>query len=143
MQRTAEAVPRRTRCAVYGFLVAFAITGAAHLEAWPFTGFRLFSERRGPDREGWEIVAVEHDGAEVRIDLSDLPVGARGSAKLIEGFADMSQSDRDGVCRAWVAPLRDEGRAVDEVRVYARVDSVRPDGPPPTRSLAYSCGARP
>jgi hypothetical protein len=139
----AHGVPRRTRALVYAFLGVFAVTGFAHLEAWPFTGFRLFSELRTSERETWVVVAVDRHGGEARVDLSDLPVGSRGSAKLIDGFDDLSPSERDAVCDAWVEPRRARGDRVTEVRVYARVDSVRPDGPPATRMLAYTCGRRP
>ena len=37
-------VSARTRLFVYAFLLVFAITGIAHLERYPFSGFRLFSE---------------------------------------------------------------------------------------------------
>jgi hypothetical protein len=143
LDEQAHAVPRRTRALVYAFLGVFAITGLAHLEAWPFTGFRLFSELRTSERETWVVVAVDRRGDETHVDLSDLPVGSRGSAKLIDGFDDLSRSERDAVCHAWVEPRQERGEDVAEVRVYARVDSVRPDGPPATRTLAYTCGRGP
>jgi hypothetical protein len=133
-------VPPRVRRAVHWFLLVFAITGVAHLELWPFTGFRLFSELRTAEREGWALVAVDPHGEEHPIDLADLPVAYRNTARLVDGFEDRSRAERDEVCDAWAEAVRDAGGAVDHVRIYAVVASVRPDGPPPRRALAYECG---
>ena len=134
------AVSPRVRWALHLFLLAFAITGLAHLELWPFTGFRLFSELRTDERSGWAIVAVDDEGAEAPIHLSELPVAFRNTARLIDGFARRTPEQRDEVCDAWAAAARSLGQDVDHVRIYAVVDSVRPDGPPPVRTLAYACG---
>ena len=136
-----EAVPPRVRRAVHWFLLVFAITGVAHLELWPFTGFRLFSERRTAEREGWALVAVDPHGDERGIRLADLPVAYRNTARLVDGFDGRTEAERDAVCDAWADAVRDSGREVDHVRIYAVVASVRPDGPPPVRTLAYECGS--
>lgn len=128
---------------MYAFLAVFALTGVAHLELFPFTGFRLFSEVRTDERESWQLRAVDTNGEEAPIRLSELPVGYRSSSKLLAHFPDLSARERDEICDAWAEPLRDGGMPVLEVRVYALVQSVRPDGPPPQRQLAYECGRRP
>lgn len=129
-------VSRRTRRGVYAFLGTFAVLGIAHLEwFWPFTGFRLFSELRSADRESWQIVAVDADGEESSVRLADLPVAFRNTTKLLDDFGSMDQDERDAICGAWV-----EGRdGVVEVRIYAVVTRLRPDAPPPNRTLAYRC----
>lgn len=129
------------RRAVLGFLAAFALTGVAHLELWPFTGFRLFSEVRTAEREGWAIVAVDPAGVEHDVRLADLPVAYRNTARQIDGFDDRTPQERDEVCDAWADAVRERGQEVDHVRIYAVVASVRPDGPPPQRTLAYECGS--
>ncbi len=136
-----SAVSPRVRRAVHWFLLVFAITGVAHLELWPFTGFRLFSELRTAERAGWAIVAVDAEGEEDGIDLADLPVGFRNTARLIDGFARRTPEQRDEICDAWAAAARDGGQDVDHLRIYAVRASVRPDGPPPVRTLAYACGS--
>jgi hypothetical protein len=136
-----EAVPRRVRRALYAFLLAFAIAGLAHVELWPLTGFRLFSELRPAERQSWDLVAVDPTGAEHAIVLHDLPVAYRNTAKLLLGFPHRSAASRDAVCDAWAEPLRAAGRAVARVRVYEVTASVRPHGPPPQRHLAYECGS--
>lgn len=132
---TTEVDPR-TRRGVYGFLAVFAILGVAHLEwFWPFTGFRLFSEVRHADRGSWSIVAVDAAGDESTVRLGDLPVAYRTSTRLLPHFDDMAADERDEICAAWVQDRDD----VVEVRIYAVVTRLRPDAPPPTRTLAYTC----
>lgn len=134
------AVSPRVRRAVRVFLLVFAVTGVAHLELWPFTGFRLFSEVRPAEREGWAIVGVDDAGEEEPIRLAELPVAFRNTARLVDGFERRTTAERDAICDAWAEAAQAEGRAVDHVRIYAVVESVRPDGPPPARTLAYECG---
>jgi hypothetical protein len=134
------AVTRRTRRLLHAFLLVFALTGLAHLELYPFSGFRLFSELRQAERESWQLRAVEDDGTETPIRLAELPLGFRNTTLLLRGFDDLPAAERDAVCAAWSQPLRDRGVDVVGVRVYAVVESARPDGPPPRRRLAYECG---
>jgi hypothetical protein len=135
------AVSPRLRRAVHLFLLVFAVTGIAHLELWPFTGFRLFSEVRTAEREGWAIVAVDHDGGERPIRLAELPVAYRNTTRLVDGFERRTDLERDAICDAWTHVVRARGGDVDHLRIYAVVDSVRPEGPPPARTLAYECGS--
>ena len=135
-------VTPRTRRLVHAFLFVFALTGVAHLEVFPFSGFRLFSELRGEERTSWQLRAVDAEGEEVGISLGHLPLGYRQTARLIPGMADMSTSERDELCDAWAGPLRERGVDVVGVRIYRTVASVRPDGPPPERTLVYECGSR-
>jgi len=136
-------VSARTRRAVHLFLLLFALTGLAHLEVFPFSGFRLFSELRTDERVSWQLFAVDGDGEESPIRLSELPVGYRNSTKLLPGFADLSAGERDAICDAWAGPARAAGQEVVEVRVYEIVQGVHPDAAPPARRLAHTCGASP
>jgi hypothetical protein len=130
----------RVRRALHVFLLLFALCGLAHIEAWPLTGFRLFSEARTAEREGFEIVAVDAAGAERPIDLHDLPAGFQGTTREIPGLLHADPRRRDRACDAWAAPERARGRTIVEVRVYEVVESVRPGGPPAQRTLAFRCG---
>jgi len=133
-------VSRRTRWLLHAFLLVFAVTGVWHLELYPFSGFRLFSELRSAERESWRLRAVDGDGGERPVRLADLPIGYRNSTLVLRGFDDLPSDERDDVCDAWAQPLRDQGVEVVGVRVYAVVESLRPDGPPRRRTLAYECG---
>lgn len=132
-----------TRRMVHLFLLVFAVTGVAHLELFPFSGFRLFSELRPAERQSWELRAVTEAGDEVAIRLADLPIGYRNSTTLLRTFDDLTPAERDAICEAWAEPLRDRGVAVTLVRVYSLLQGVRPDAPPPVRRLAYECGGGP
>jgi hypothetical protein len=132
-----------TRVFVYAFLAVFAVTGIAHLEPWPFTGFRLFSAVRSDTVNSWHIAWVDDAGQETPIDLGDMPVAYRSSNLLISSFADMNGRERDAICNAWVAPQRDSGVEVALVRIYVRTVSVRPDGSPSSQRLVYKCGEAP
>lgn len=142
MTPTDEVSPR-VRRALHWFLLAFAVCGVAHVELWPLTGFRLFSELRPAERQSWELVAIDPHHGEHPIVLHHLPVAYRNTAKLLLGFPHRSAASRDTVCDAWAAAYEDahRGQAVTDVRVYEVIASVRPDGPPPHRRLAYECGS--
>jgi hypothetical protein len=135
-------VSSRTRHLVHLFLLVFAITGIAHIELYPFSAFRLFSELRGDERHGWQLRAVDDEGEEIGISLGDLPLGYRQTVRLIPGMADLSEDERDEICDAWAGPLRARGIDVVRVRIYRTVASVRPDGPPLERTLKYECGGQ-
>jgi hypothetical protein len=137
------AVSQRTRVGVYAFLLVFAVTGIAHLEMFPFSGFRLFAELRPAERESWQLRAVDSTGAETPIRLGELPIAYRNTTILLLDFDDLTSTERDEVCDAWATPLRESGTDVVGVRVYAVVDEVRPDDRPPRRTLAYACGGGP
>ncbi len=134
-----DPVSARTRRAVHWFLLVFAIAGVAHLELWPFTGFRLFSELRPRLREGWELVAVDQDGAEHGIDLQHLPIAYRNTTRVLPGLVEGSRAEQQDACRAWAVPVREAGDEVVGIRVYAVIDDVRPDGAATQRTLAFEC----
>ena len=136
------AVSAATRRFVHLFLAAFLVCGVATFEVFPFSGFRLFSQLRGDERESWQLRAVDDQGAERPIALGRLPLSYRKTSLLIGSWEDLSPARRDAVCDAWAGPLRASGITVTEVRIYRVVQSVRPDGPPPERRLAYTCGTR-
>jgi hypothetical protein len=142
MEDLDAAASPRVRRALHVFLLLVAVCGLAHIELWPLTGFRLFSEVRQAEREGFEIVAVDPAGVERPIDLHALPAAFQGTTREIPALLRAGQHRRDEACAAWAAPERAAGRAVAEVRVYEVVESVRPGGPPAARTLAFRCGGR-
>lgn len=135
-------LPRWVRPVVYGLLAAVLVCGLARIELWPFSGFRLFSALRTGDRVSWQIVAVDGDGDEQTVQLRDLPVGFRNTTTLLPGLEEAPAPERDEVCEAWAAPLRDAGRDVALVRIYKKTTDVRPGSPPAQRELAWECARR-
>jgi hypothetical protein len=133
-------VPAHTRWSVWAFLLVFAVAGVAHLEVFPFSGFKLFSALRPAERQSWQIRAVDPAGEERAIVLGDLPAAYQYSSLLLSDFDELSAGERDEICEAWAAPLRADGDDVALVRIYRVVDEVRPDDVPPRRTLEYECG---
>lgn len=113
--------------------------GLARIEAWPLSGFRLFSGVRHDTHETWALRTV-HDGEEEPLSLADLPVAFRNTSRILDDFPHLTAAERDDVCDAWVEPLRADGRQVDEVRIYLVTSVVKPGGPPPQRDLMWECG---
>ena len=136
------AVSPRTRHLVHAFLLVFAVTGIAHLELHPFSGFRLFAELRGEERTSWDIEAIDGEGHAIPIVLDELPLGYRQSWRFIPGLDERPRAERDAICDAWAGPLRAQGHEITTVRVFRTVGSVRPDAPPAERTLVLECGSR-
>lgn len=134
---------RRVRSGVHWFLAVFLVGGLLHLELFPFSAFRLFSELRPAERQSWELRAVDQAGDEHPLDLAELPLAYRNSTKLLLDFPGLDANERDAICDGWAAPGRAAGEDIVRVHVYAVTESVRPDGPPPQRDLAYECGTPP
>ena len=110
----------------------FALTGLLGIEAWPFSGFRLFSQVRTETVASWEVTTVDAAGVErpVRMDgHSWLHVAA--------GMARLPEKERMAVCRAWASPAAIG--SVVEVRVYRTWAPIRGSAPPPRRELRASC----
>lgn len=138
---------RRTRLFVYGFLALVLGTSVLGVEAWPLTGWRLFSQVRTDTVSGWQVVALGRDGTESDLDLSSLGRGYRGASWRLADFPGMTVREREAVCRAWVdgaAAAREE--PLDGLRIYRTRRPVRTDfdrpAPPVSRQLRYQCGSR-
>ena len=138
--RTEERPPRWVRRAVYGFLGIFLLCGLLSIEAYPFTGWRLYHVLRTEHRTSWDIAAVTPEGEEI-IRLGELPIGLRNTSRLLGEFDGLDQRERDEICAAWAGPLRDQGRAVSGVRIYRVTTQLDPADHDRERVLAYECGA--
>jgi hypothetical protein len=133
-------VSRRVRWFVYGFLGLIVVCGVAGIEAWPLTGFKLFSAIRSDERVSWQIVWVDPDDHEEVISLAELPVSYRNTTTILLTFDHLTPAARDEICDAWAQPHRDRGRPVESVRIYRKVSLLGPDRSPPTRELRWECG---
>jgi hypothetical protein len=144
-QRAKEERPSRwVRAFVAAFLAAFAVCGVFGIEAWPLTGWRLFSHLRTDQQVSWRAVAVDGRGSEEAIHFERLPRGYRNFPLVMRGFSSLPPRKQAAACRAWLAVARHEMTGVEAVRIY-RIDwylSYRHgsgDGPPPTQTLLYTC----
>ncbi len=143
-----EQVGRGVKAFVALFLAVFVACGLFQLEAWPFSGWALFSHLRTDERPGWLVTGVDADGGERPIPFSTFPAAYGGEQRVLDGFDDLSPAARRGVCQAWAAEWArtaadadaDAGRIgeIDEIRIYAVVDSTRHPGSG-RRDLRYVC----
>jgi hypothetical protein len=111
--------PRFARPFVAVFLVAVVVSAVATLEAWPLTGWRLFSHLRTDEQSAWSATAVDERGREVAYPLGRSEMGYRGFIFLMGGFAERSPAEQQELCDTWregtEALLGFEAR---EVRIY-------------------------
>ena len=144
--------PVATRVFVYGFLVAFLVTGLAGIEAWPLTGWKLFSQVRTDRQAGWEAVTVDGAGRERPVPFSTLPRGYRGGPHLFSAYRRFSTARIEKSCRALIDAVEEKGETdVRTLRVYLRVrrsriasgSGGRPAVVPVSRDLLYECGTAP
>lgn len=145
-------LPLATRVFVYGFLAVFLVTGLAGIEAWPLTGWKLFSQVRTDRQTGWEAVTVDGAGRERPVPFSALPRGYRGGPHLFSAFRRFSTQRIDEACRSLIEAVRERGRTdARNIRVYKRVrrsrlgpgSGGRPAVVPVRRDLLYECGRAP
>lgn len=123
-------------------VAAVAVSGLSGIEAWPLTGWRLFSERRHPVTTRHEARVAAADGSEAPVPFNDLPSSYSGSVPVLAQMARQRPDRREPACSAWAdATARLTGIPVAEVRVYEVVADLR-DGR--TRAtLAWTCARRP
>lgn len=103
------------------------ICGIARIEAWPLTGWRLFSHVRKPVQTSWRAVVVSPTGAESGMGFAD--AAYRGTPHVLDGFPSSGGAQRDAVCAAWLDKLGRDGRDVALIRIeHVTVDHSRRDG---------------
>jgi hypothetical protein len=141
---TIERAPRWARWFVWSFLAMFAICGVVGIEAWPFTGFRLFSHLRHERQIDWQAFAVHPDGREAWLPLSRFPGGYNGLPLVMKGFASRSPRERAEMCRAWsdaAHGLRGETVAIRIYEIDRRLEprSGRRPMIAPKRTLVQTC----
>ena len=125
----------------WGLVAVVAGFGLVGVEAWPLTGWRLFSDRRHPVVSRLEARVVGADGAEAPLPFAALPHAYSGWVPVLQQMAVQPPGEREPACGAWAdATSRVTGDRVAEVRVYEVADDLR-DGS--SRSaLAWTCGRR-
>jgi hypothetical protein len=105
---TAADVPTRVRRFVAVLLGLLLLAGLVGVEAWPLTGWRLFSLTRGPEHVHWEIDAIDADGDETTVDLDRLPMAYHLAEWPLADLADAGDAQREAVCQALLGGVRDE-----------------------------------
>jgi hypothetical protein len=114
-----RAVGLGVRAFVAAFLSVFVVCGLLQVEAWPFSGWQLFSRVRTAEIKGWLATGVGTDGTERPIPFGSFAAGHRGELGVLKGFEGLSAADRRAVCRAWADEMTRIGAGVVEIRIYA------------------------
>lgn len=129
-------------------LALFVACGVFGIEAWPLTGFRLFSAPRGPVSTGWRLVAVTPAGEEVPVNVSRLGAAYRGFGFVARTFTDLAPADRAATCAAWLRATASIGIPAEALRLVTVEQPVVPrdqHGPlaGPRRTVVATCGGAP
>jgi hypothetical protein len=135
---------RGIRLFVAGFLGLFLTTGLIGVEAWPLTGWSLYSRLRHGEQWGWQILAVGPDGAERHVELARLPAAYHGVIYALGGFAARPPEERESACRELGGAAREQypdtiGVAIDRVRYRIPTDPDLPPGLPTGRVRNHQC----
>lgn len=129
---------------VLGFLALFLTASLFGIEAWPLTGWGLYSRRLTDREEGWIAVTVNTDGRENAVAWDRLPLGVRNTYRQLADVADRTPEAREPVCQAWAGAVRRLGEDVAAVRIYWTVVRRHFDGPSTVerRALVATCAER-
>ncbi|MGI8427531.1 MAG: hypothetical protein ACR2FO_09200 [Actinomycetota bacterium] len=136
-------VPRSAQWFVAVFLTVFMFCGYFGMEAWPLTGWRLFSQLRTDRQTSWKATAVDLSGTELPIPFGRLSYAYRGFPQVLKEFSRLPRSEQVAVCRAWAAAASGPGRGLPAVRIYStewrlsRRSGMR--AAPPTTTLRFEC----
>jgi hypothetical protein len=119
-----DAPPRGAKVLVAVLLVLLLVPGLVGFDAWPLTGWRLFSLSRRATQTTWVIQAVEPGRAPRAVSLEDLPLAYRHAEWPMADLPGASGARRDDVCRALlggVARVDPDVRGLVIARDHARL----------------------
>ncbi len=142
---SAQSVPRSLRIGVGAFLAVFVFTGIFEIQAWPFTGWRLFSKTRSD--ESVALVAVAVDRAGHSYPLHGRRVSALRNLSAVAGYFDgLSTASKAATCRAWLSSVRRVVPSAVAVSIYRMTQQLVPRSRgrptlPPVKNLAIQCSA--
>jgi hypothetical protein len=104
----ADAGPSRAqRALVLGALAILLVGGLGGIEAWPVTGWRLFSHERGPVQSGWVLQTTDARGGTEPLSFGELPLAYRmGTWELADAVRDPTGAGAE-VCGRLLAGARE------------------------------------
>lgn len=130
---------------VAAFLALFVFCGVFGREAWPFTGWKLFSYLRYDHNVSLTVATVDVAGVETPIPFGELPRSYGWASNIVSGLPRLPPARQEAVCEAWASAVRARGVEVVAVRIYeveryaSRRDGKR-GAAPVSRTLRYTCG---
>jgi hypothetical protein len=118
----ADDAPRSARVLVRVLLVLLVGAGIG-VEAWPLTGWRLFSAERDDTQTHYVLEAVDADGSTRRVHLDELPGRPYSNAEwAMAELPDAPDTRREAVCQALLEPVIGVESGLAELRI-ARDDA--------------------
>jgi hypothetical protein len=138
-----ESIPRSVRVGIGVFLALFIFTGVFEIQAWPFTGWRLFSHTRTDESVALAAFAVDRAGHSTP--LHGLRVAAFRDLSAVAAYFDgLSPSSKATTCQAWLSSVRRVVPSAVAVRIYRVTQELVPQfhgrpAAPPVKSLAFAC----
>jgi hypothetical protein len=126
------------------FLASLVICGTIGIEAWPLTGWRLFSHLRFERSTTWQAFAVASDGTERWVPFSRLPGGITGFPLIARDFDRLGPDRQSDLCQTWSEAAARWAGHTEPVRVY-RVDrdllprAGQRAASGPRRALEFTC----
>jgi hypothetical protein len=127
-------------------LAAIVTCGLLGIEAWPLSGFRLFSAPRSSLSTGWRLVAITTDGEQVSVNVSRFGAAYRGFGFVARSFDDLTASERAALCGVWrraTLSIGIDAAGLMLVRVEQQLEPRDRNGPltDPHRTVEATCSA--
>jgi len=101
--------PWPARVFASALVVAVALCGALSVEAWPLTGWRLFSTERQATAVGWLGTSVDARGRETPIPFGRFPAADQHFISVMSSYASHAPAEQEATCVAWARLVRRYG----------------------------------
>jgi len=101
-----DRAPRSARVFVAVLFALLLVPGIVGFDAWPLTGWRLFSVSRDADQTRWVVRATGEDGDTRTVSLEDLPLRYRHAEWPMSQLPGASDERRRDVCEALLPAVR-------------------------------------
>lgn len=127
-------------------LATFVTCGVLGIEAWPLSGFRLFSSPRSSLAARWQLLALTADGERVPVNVSRLGAAYKGFGFVARSFDDLSSAERAALCTVWLRAASSIGIDAVGLMLVKVEQRLRPrdrDGPltEPRQTVQTTCPA--
>jgi hypothetical protein len=135
-------VTRVQRLWVYALLVLLVVPGVIGFDAWPLTGWRLFSLSRDGSQVEWALdVRVDGSTTFREVDLEELPLAFRNAAWPLAELAGASDARRQAVCAALLDGVLDTYDDAVELALVRERRTLTDDGVDEEREVVAQCRA--
>ncbi len=108
---------RLQRRVVVVAFVLLLVPGLVGFDAWPLTGWRLFSLARTDRQTRWVVETVDGQGTASPFSLEQLPMRYRNAEWPLSSFAHISQHRREAECQALLAAVRVDHEDVPRLEI--------------------------